>query len=52
MILDRNNPDHADVSVIATKFGGGGHRNAAGFRVDRLSDLTLGRRHDDRRPDQ
>lgn len=28
-------PDGADVSQIAKKYGGGGHRHAAGFRVDR-----------------
>lgn len=29
-----HNPDHVNVSEIATRFGGGGHRHAAGFRVD------------------
>lgn len=29
----RSNDEGADVSAIATKFGGGGHRNAAGFEV-------------------
>jgi len=28
----RSDDDHVDVSVIAKKFGGGGHRNAAGFK--------------------
>lgn len=31
-----------DVSKIAEAFGGGGHRNASGFRVDRLEDLNPG----------
>ncbi|MGJ0486130.1 MAG: DHH family phosphoesterase [Methylomicrobium sp.] len=30
---------HCDVSEIAQKFGGGGHRNAAGFSVQSLEDL-------------
>lgn len=30
---------HFDVSEIARKFGGGGHRNAAGFSVKSLEDL-------------
>lgn len=34
----RSANDRLDVSLIAKKFGGGGHRNAAGFRV-LLSDL-------------
>lgn len=29
----RSTDDREDVSAVATKFGGGGHRNAAGFRV-------------------
>lgn len=29
----RSSDDREDVSAIAKKFGGGGHRNAAGFRV-------------------
>jgi len=29
----RSHPDGTDVSLIAAKFGGGGHKNAAGFRV-------------------
>jgi len=29
----RSRDDRPDVSVIAKKYGGGGHRNAAGFRV-------------------
>ncbi len=29
----RSTPDGIDVSEVAAKFGGGGHRNAAGFRV-------------------
>lgn len=30
----RSADDRADVSVIAKEFGGGGHRNAAGFTID------------------
>jgi nanoRNase/pAp phosphatase (c-di-AMP/oligoRNAs hydrolase) len=29
-----------DVSEIASKFGGGGHRSASGFKVIRLSELN------------
>jgi len=32
----RSTDDRADVSEIAKRFGGGGHRNAAGFGVPRL----------------
>ena len=32
----RENPDHLDVSEIAKRFGGGGHRHAAGFISDVL----------------
>lgn len=28
--------EHHDLSIIATKYGGGGHRGACGFRVDKL----------------
>lgn len=31
----RSDDDRADVSAIAKKYGGGGHRNAAGFKVPR-----------------
>ena len=31
----RSSDDRADVSAIAAKFGGGGHRNTAGFKVPR-----------------
>lgn len=31
----RSTDDRADVSAIASRFGGGGHRNAAGFKVPR-----------------
>lgn len=31
----RSNEDGVDVSEIAKKFGGGGHRNASGFRLSR-----------------
>ena len=34
------NPDHADVEVIAKKFGGGGHAEAAAFAV-KSSDLDM-----------
>jgi len=34
-----DDPKAADVSLIATAYGGGGHKHAAGFRVDSLSDL-------------
>jgi oligoribonuclease NrnB/cAMP/cGMP phosphodiesterase (DHH superfamily) len=29
----RSAPDGLDVSVIARKFGGGGHKHAAGFKL-------------------
>lgn len=38
----RSNADNrkaADVSLIAASYGGGGHKHAAGFRVDSLNDL-------------
>ena len=38
----RSKPDGDDVSLIAGIFGGGGHKNAAGFRVDNLSVLNKG----------
>ena len=38
----RSKPDGDDVSLIAGIFGGGGHKNAAGFRVDNLSTLNKG----------
>jgi oligoribonuclease NrnB/cAMP/cGMP phosphodiesterase (DHH superfamily) len=44
---DKDSPDSADVSVIANKYGGGGHKNAAGFRIKRLSDLTLRHKSND-----
>lgn len=31
----RSQDDRADVSALAKKFGGGGHRNAAGFKIPR-----------------
>lgn len=31
-----------DVSLVAAKFGGGGHKNASGFRVKDISDLKNG----------
>ena len=33
--------DDIDVSEIAKKFGGGGHKKAAGFRVDKLEDFFI-----------
>tara|TARA_A200000159_G_C7338331_1_gene346022 strand:- start:9098 stop:9937 length:840 start_codon:yes stop_codon:yes gene_type:complete len=36
----RSKESGADVSVVASVFGGGGHKNASGFRVDSLSDLN------------
>lgn len=36
----RSSDDGMDVSQIAAQFGGGGHRNAAGFQVDRDHDLA------------
>ena len=35
-----------DVSVVASKFGGGGHKNASGFRIKDLSQLAVGDEHD------
>lgn len=37
----RSLADGADVGVIAQRYGGGGHRHAAGFRVDRSHPLAL-----------
>lgn len=37
----KENPEAADVAVLAQKMGGGGHCHASGFRVDR--DSRLGR---------
>jgi oligoribonuclease NrnB/cAMP/cGMP phosphodiesterase (DHH superfamily) len=36
----RENPDSVDVSKVAAQYGGGGHRNAAGFRVPRDHELA------------
>lgn len=38
---DMGNPSSADVSVIASMYGGGGHKNAAGFIVPRSHPLAL-----------
>lgn len=38
----RSKTHGSDVSLIAGMFGGGGHKNAAGFRVDSLSNLNNG----------
>lgn len=37
----RSTPDGMDVSEIAQKYGGGGHRNAAGFKISAQTDLRL-----------
>ena len=34
----RSHPDGVDVSAIARSFGGGGHRQAAGFSTDLAMD--------------
>jgi oligoribonuclease NrnB/cAMP/cGMP phosphodiesterase (DHH superfamily) len=31
----RENPRSVDVSIVAEKFGGGGHKHAAGFRIEK-----------------
>ncbi|MNH03662.1 hypothetical protein D3C79_629310 [compost metagenome] len=36
----RSNDDGLDVSEIAKQYGGGGHRNASGFRVPFGHELT------------
>jgi oligoribonuclease NrnB/cAMP/cGMP phosphodiesterase (DHH superfamily) len=38
----RSNPQGIDVSEIAAQFGGGGHRNAAGFRIEGRPPLGIG----------
>ncbi len=38
----RSSKEGSDVSLIASKFGGGGHKNASGFRVNCLSELKNG----------
>ena len=38
----RSKEDGADVSKIAAVFGGGGHKNASGFKVINLSTLKNG----------
>jgi oligoribonuclease NrnB/cAMP/cGMP phosphodiesterase (DHH superfamily) len=35
-----SNPDALDVSEIAVRFGGGGHKHSAGFKVDRRHTLS------------
>lgn len=37
----RSDDGRVDVSEVAKRFGGGGHRNAAGFDVEDLEDLVL-----------
>lgn len=36
---EAGSPKEVDVSEIAKSYGGGGHKNAAGFRIGKLSDL-------------
>ncbi len=38
----RSKEDGEDVSKVAAVFGGGGHKNASGFRITDLSELTTG----------
>jgi len=38
-----------DVSLIAAHFGGGGHKNASGFRIEDLSQLAVGDDNDKKR---
>ena len=38
----RSKKNGEDVSVVASKFGGGGHKNASGFRIKCLSKLSSG----------
>jgi oligoribonuclease NrnB/cAMP/cGMP phosphodiesterase (DHH superfamily) len=38
----RSEEDGEDVSIIASRFGGGGHKNASGFRITDLSILKDG----------
>ena len=37
----RSRDDGEDVSEIATKFGGGGHRCAAAFNIDSIDSFVL-----------
>ena len=41
-----------DVSLIAAKFGGGGHKNASGFLIKNLSQLNVGDENDKAREDK
>lgn len=36
----RSTDNRTDVSLVAANYGGGGHRNAAGFKVDRMHSLA------------
>jgi oligoribonuclease NrnB/cAMP/cGMP phosphodiesterase (DHH superfamily) len=38
-----------DVSLVAAEFGGGGHKNASGFRIESLSQLAVGDDNDKKR---
>jgi nanoRNase/pAp phosphatase (c-di-AMP/oligoRNAs hydrolase) len=38
----RSKEDGSDVSEVAANFGGGGHKNASGFRIDCLTKLNVG----------
>lgn len=42
----RSTNDRMDVSKIATKFGGGGHRNASGLRLEYVSNILPGKVYD------
>ena len=42
----RSKDSGLDVSQIAAEFGGGGHRNAAGFTVNNIEDLRTGNSYD------
>ena len=45
----RSKTDGDDVSLVASAFGGGGHKNASGFRINSLSQLTDGDANDNER---
>ena len=38
---NKNNEAHVDVSKVAVTYGGGGHKHAAGFRVERSHPLAM-----------
>lgn len=37
----KENPEHLDVEVLASKYGGGGHKHAAGFTLESLDSLVF-----------